>query len=282
MRLRPTIWITACLLLAGAWLLWRGGVRQSESKLYQVHGQTIVTASHSSSTAPNLLGHATVAASIAENVTATVKTNPFAYRLSNTSKSIGQLTGERKAILLANALIDTGAGANLSIPKHLQAQGDPGAYIVQAKGTIDPAFREMLARAGAEIISYIPNNAYLVKISGSGADKIKSSGAAQSVIAYEPYYKIQPSLLGLAVEQQPLPGKTILNLGLFSDGSAQTISQIEKLGGKILEQTVSPFGPVVRVQPPENWLALAALPGVQIVEPLRERIHANDLSRATV
>ncbi len=49
-----------------------------------------------------------------------------------------------------------------------------------------------------------------------------------------------------------------------------------------MAQSSSPFGPVVQVTPPKNWTALATLPGVQIVEPYRQREHANDLSRATV
>ena len=49
-----------------------------------------------------------------------------------------------------------------------------------------------------------------------------------------------------------------------------------------MSQDESPFGPVVRVLPPANWTALAALPGVQIVEPFHPRVHANDLSRATI
>src|SRR5581483_6248545 len=122
----------------------------------------------------------------------------------------------------------------------------------------------------------------LVKISGSGADAIKNSGAAQSVIPYEPYYKIQSSLLGLAVENQLLPQDAVLNLGLFGNGAQQTISQIQNLGAKIVSQSTSPFGPVVRVQPPQNWTALATLPGVQIVEPFHGRAPANDLSRAAV
>ena len=102
------------------------------------------------------------------------------------------------------------------------------------------------------------------------------------MLPYEPYYKIQSSLLGLAVEQKPLPAGAVLNLGLFADGAAQTMTQIEKLGGKILARDRSPFGPVVRVQPPADWTALAALPGVQIVEPYHPRVPANDLSRVTV
>src|SRR5580692_1182835 len=61
-------------------------------------------------------------------------TNKFAWRLSNTTKPIKQLVHDPHAILLENAFIDTSAKLNLSIPKSLQSQGDPGAYIVQARG----------------------------------------------------------------------------------------------------------------------------------------------------
>ena len=88
-------------------------------------------------------------------------------------------------------------------------------------------------------------------------------------------------MLVLAMKQAALPAGTYLTLGLFNDGAAATVAQIEKLGGQIVARDKSPFGPVVRVQPPQNWTALATLPGVQIVEPFRQRVHANDLSRAT-
>src|SRR5208337_1280374 len=96
---------------------------------------------------------------------ARAKANRFRFRLANTAKTIGELTRDPHAILLANALIDTEAKLDLAIPKNLQATGDPGAYIVQAHGPIDNAFRAMLAGAGAQIVSYIPNNAYLVNLS---------------------------------------------------------------------------------------------------------------------
>ena len=243
---------------------------------------------------------------VSTNGAASAKTNLFALRLSNTTLSLDQLMGDRHAILLENALIDTASPLNLGIPKNLRSQGDPGAYIVQARGPIDAAFRAMLARAGAEIVSYIPNNAYLVRAPAGASGGLAGNPLTQSVIPYEPYYKISssmpvtagqkthssvspgasrtagPSLLELAVKQLPLPAGTYLTLGLFKDSAAATEAQIEKLGSRIIARDNSPFGPVVRVQPPKDWTALAALPGVQIVEPYHQRIHANDLSRATV
>src|SRR5260370_5289405 len=54
--------------------------------------------------------------------------NPtLAYRLSNTTKTIGQLARSDKAVLLENALLDTTRPANLPIPDSLRSHGDPGS-----------------------------------------------------------------------------------------------------------------------------------------------------------
>ncbi len=209
-------------------------------------------------------------------------TNREAFRLSNTSKKIGELTPLPHAILLENALVDTDAKLALNIPAHLKASAEPGAFIVQSRGPVTAAFRAVLASAGAQIISYIPNNAYLVQLSGAGAGMLAGNPQVQAVLPYEPYYKVQSSLLGRAVQQQSLEKGQILTLGLFSTGAASTVAQIEKLGGQVIATDRSPFGPVVRVQPPSDWLALAQLPGVMRVEAATHRQLANDLARVTM
>ena len=137
-----------------------------------------------------------------------VKTNRFAYRLTNTAKPLGELVHDRQAILLENALIDTGSPLNFSIPAHLRAQGDPGAYIVQARGPINAAFRATLAQAGADIVSYIPNDAYLVHVpaAGAGALAAQSAGAVGDSLRAV----LQDSsrrCSGLAVEQKYSAGE---------------------------------------------------------------------------
>src|SRR5205823_6368396 len=123
------------------------------------------------------------------------------YRLSNTKKPLSQLVHDDHAILLENALIDSTAKQPLAIPEHLRSHADPGSYIVQSRGALDNNFRLILAEAGAEIVSYIPNNAYLVLASAAVAQKLRSDSKTQNVLPFEPYYKFQPSLLKLAVEQ---------------------------------------------------------------------------------
>ena len=151
-------------------------------------------------------------------------TNKFALRLTNTTKTLGQLSHDAHAILLANALIDTRASLDLKIPNNLKAKGDPGAYIVQANGNTTPAFRAMLAAAGGQIISYIPNNAYLVRATADEVAAMTGSGLVAAVLPYEPYYKVSAGLLAQAVAQpqQPLAADAILNLGVYSQDAAAT------------------------------------------------------------
>ncbi len=272
-------WGLICLLfVAGAWLLWhqKSGRDGSPSRPHPA------VASRPAPTVPAASPLGVINTNATQISLADWNTNKFAGRLSNTPKPIGDLVNDNHAILLENALIDTQLPRNFVFPKNLQPQGDPGAYIVQARGPIDNAFRAMLAQAGATIVSYIPNDAYLVRATASVAGALGGNPWTQAVIPYEPYYKIQSSLLYPAVQQLQQPDRAMLKLGLFADDTTATIQQIEQLGGQIVGRDRSPFGPVVRVIPPRNWTALATLSGVQIMEPYHPRAVANDLARATV
>lgn len=278
MRARLWLGCLLCLLFAaGTWFLWhRGNVRDGSPSRPHAAVAPAVRPQLSSV----VLSHGVINTNPTQISLAEWNTNRFAGRLSNTTKSIGQLMGDNHAILLANALMDTSLPLNFVFPKNLQPQGDPGAYIVQARGPIDNAFRAMLAQAGATMVAYIPNDAYLVRASASVAGLLGANPQTQAVVPYEPYYKIQSSLLYPAVNQNQLADGQVLKLGLFADNAPATVQQIKKLGGQVMGDDQSPFGPVVLVIPPKNWTALATLPGVQIVEPFRSRAVANDLSRA--
>lgn len=266
-----------CLLALGAvWYLWPRAGRPAAA-----HPPAAPIVATVSSSAPAV---SATNAPIAEDSgsRSAASTNRLTFRLANTPKSITQLTGDRHAILLENAFIDTTATLDLKIPTHLRAEAEPGAYIVQARGVIDGAFRNVITDAGGTIVSYIPNNAFLVQVTAAGASALAANARVQAVLPYEPYYKVQASLLDLAINQKPLPPGTYLTLGLFGTGADATIAQLEKLGVEILGRDRSPFGPIVRVRAPADWIALAKLAGVQILEPVYRRKLANDLSRVAV
>ncbi len=251
MRSRSTLWILiGLLLLAGAWLFWPSGQHNATQK--QTIAKPDFASMRSASTAPSLFA----VGKTATNTVATAKTNKFAYRLSNTPKTIGQLMNDPHAILLENALIDSSATLSLAIPKNLQAQGDPGAYIIQARGSVDNAFRTRLAAAGAQIVSYIPNNAYLVTVSAGGAAGLTGQPGVQSVIPYEPYYKLPESLM-------PWVGKTFpadrqLRVAAYPNTADQLRTVLAKSGAKILtEEPSSPFGSTFIIQNVADIAALA-------------------------
>ena len=210
-------------------------------------------------------------------------TNRLAYRLSNTTESLTQLMRNDRGILLANALIDTGEPLNHGIPSRLRAPAqNNGSFLVQAHGPVDDAFRASLQAAGATIVSYIPNNAFLVTASDAGANQLKSDPATQAVLPYEPYYKLDASLLKLAVEGDPMPVATDLRVTLFPDPavSTATYAAFKQMGIVVGQPEPSPFGPVVTITPTSDQLAaVAQLPGVQLIEPAHARKLANDLFR---
>ncbi|MCC7342206.1 MAG: hypothetical protein IT170_14090, partial [Bryobacterales bacterium] len=87
-------------------------------------------------------------------------------RLSNFT-SASSLLERDSVILLENALIDTSVPRALNIPEAFRAHGDPGAYIVQARpGALADAVRRA-TQLGAQPVSFIPNNAWLVRASAA-------------------------------------------------------------------------------------------------------------------
>ena len=194
-------------------------------------------------------------------------------------------------------MLDTAKPTALSIPDHLRSHGDPGAYVVQSRVPLDDVFRARLLAAGAGIVAYIPNQAYLVRASSAIAQQLGADPQTQAVLPYEPYFKLKPPLLALAVEQQPLPDNATLNVLLFPDARAAALDELHALGVEVLGEEPSPFGPVLQLRPRSAGApsgqsslltlggmlaALAGLASVQELELSHARVLANDLSRARI
>ena len=222
---------------------------------------------------------------------ATTATNPanvlvpgqeLKYRLSNTTKRDGDLLRNDRAILLANAVIDTTAPLDgLKIPDNLRAPPDNGSWIVQASGPMDASFRALLTGAGAQVISYIPNNAELVLASAAVAQQLRASPLVASVLPYEPYYKLtDPALLKVAVTGADLPPDVGLRLGVFAGAEVPTLTALTNMGAEVVGSAPSPFGVTLDVHPANGtFIDVARLPGVMVVEAMHRRFSANDLSR---
>jgi len=250
MRWRSFNWLVFCLVVSAV-SLWCWHARNERAARTQAAVHSSDSPLHPFTLPPasqilNLPGARPVAA--ASVMAELTNSSALTYRLTNTDQTVGQLARNDRAILLENALMETSGKVELPIPDHLRAHGEPGAYIVQARGTVDNAFRAALRDAGARIISYIPNNAFLVQMASTAVEQLQ--GQAQVVVPYEPYYKLKPGLLGLAVKELPLPEGINLRLLLFADGKEATEQALQKLGVTVVGEERSPFGPIIQVAPP--------------------------------
>lgn len=199
----------------------------------------------------------------------------FTNRLRNTDASLDDLVRNDRAVLLRNALVDTTTGEPLPVPAALRSEGDPGAYVVQATGVIGEKFRRELQAAGLEIVSYIPNNAYLVRGSQAQANQAAAAPEVAAVLPYEPYFKLEPELLNQARTGEPLPAGAKLILTV--PDPAATMPELAALGAKEIFRERGPFGTLVTVEAPaDSLVAFARVPGVQLIEKWTPRVLAND------
>ena len=275
MRGKRRNWVCLSLLAAAGLILWLGYQRRSGEPLAPV--------------SPPIARPGTLAAPAPLDRTAPDKTLPPAsLRLANTRSSPGQLLANPRAILLENALFDTALPV-VPPPLALRTKGDSGTYIVQSRRPPGRWFRTLLTDAGAAVVAYIPNRAYLVRAPRSVARFLEASPLVQSVLPYEPYYKLKAELLALGVEGRPMAPETRLRVVLFADSEARTRQDLEALGAVVIAEDQSPFGPTLELRFPRlgnderpGLLAgLACLPGIQEIEPIHPRLPANDLVRAT-
>ena len=292
-RWRPLTWLLlsiACLL--GSFYFWRlGNEIRSEAPAGASSAATADLTARArptpnvsvsaSSTVPWPIQGPTSSTNAA--TAAAARAARFKYRLTNTTNTLGRLARSGSGILLENALIDTSRPLGLSIPDNLRAQGDPGTYIVQARGPVDDAFRAALKQAGADVVSYIPNNAYLVRASANAARQLSSNPQTQAVLPYEPYYKLSPALLASVMQPQGETPVGMVNVVVFPDAEEAAMQGLQQMGVTVVAEGRSPFGPVLTVEPGADGVpAMARLPGVQIISLASQRAPANDLTRAAV
>ena len=202
------------------------------------------------------------------------------YRLSNTPQSAAELARNPRAILLRNALIDTARPVELAIPESLRSHGAPGSYLVQSDRPLNKEFYAALQRDGAEFVSYIPNNAALARATAEAARTMAADRAFQAVLPYEPYYKLDGSLLPTAVNGGTEANHE-LRVTVFPGQDAAAAQALAALGANVTGREPAPFGSTTftLTAPADQLAAVAQLPQTQEIESFSPRHKLNDLTR---
>jgi len=200
------------------------------------------------------------------------------YRLSNTRQTVAQLLRNDHAILLRNALIDTSRPLRLAIPAALKSKGAPGSYLVQFDRPLNREFYDAVKRDGGVYVSYIPNNAALVKADGEQGRQLEADPVFQAVLPYEPYYKLDGALLAGAVEGEAQTN--LLSVTTYAGQREAALKGLEDLGAQLVGEDQGPFGPTLVVRAPaESVRAIAQMPLAREIEAYGPRRLLNDLTR---
>lgn len=144
--------------------------------------------------------------------------------------------------------------------------------------------RKAFAALGAQIVGYIPNNAYLVRLGAARLDTLRAVAGVRWVGAYEPGFKVDPQLW--TSRRSALPAGTnqryelqISGFAGQSLGAVATSLQAQMPGLQVANLTEDKFLPTLRVSVAADDLARAvaaasALDAVSYVEPfVMPRLH---------
>ncbi|MFN8483832.1 MAG: S8 family serine peptidase [Anaerolineae bacterium] len=114
------------------------------------------------------------------------------------------------------------------------AQGQRGYYIVQFAGPVEQEWKDEVAAAGADILDYIPDFAFKVRMNPAQARQVAALSNVAWVGLFHPAYKLSPDLVRngtrlytVQVEQGAELGQTIAEV-------AQSGAAVTRPGGDIL------------------------------------------------
>ncbi len=148
--------------------------------------------------------------------------------------------------------------------------GNSDYYLVHLKGPVYGYMTAQLEARGAQLIQYIPFNAFIVRLDGASKLVIENLPFVNWVGSYEPAYKISP----LFAEQGR---KKIYVVLFYGEDINKVASALRSLGGDVVESSVTEHFKIVLVDIDLAKLPkLARMPEVMYLEPWFEAKLVND------
>jgi hypothetical protein len=186
-----------------------------------------------------------------------------------------------KSIRLRNETIDP--AATPATPALLRAGGQAapvsGLYLVQFTETPRPEWREQVSALGVSLLAYVPEDAFLARLSGTSPDQLRSLPFVTFVGAYAPAHKVHR---GLAAAVKP--GELIAVAVLLAPGADPAeVRQIEGMLSPLQQTSPLLSGTVVRGKLSAARLtALAQSQAVMWIEEARPMRLSDEISTKIV
>ncbi len=143
------------------------------------------------------------------------------------------------------------------------AAGERGYFLVQFRGPVTVEDRALIESAGAEIVSYVPDYAFLVRADSGAHAHLAASPQVSWTGLYHPAYKIS------TLPQMSEPERHDLVVLLFPTESVTEAQRaIEAAGGSVLETSDNGVNKLLRIRlASADLAAIARIPAVAWIEP---------------
>ncbi len=153
----------------------------------------------------------------------------------------------------------------------------PNTYLVQFSGPVRQEWKDATERVGARLYGYIPDYAFIARMTPAMAEHVRSLTFVRWVGPYHPAYRMAPALRTQSALHDARP--ITVTVQTLPDVSLDDLSsRIEVLGGKVKGRDANPTAGYLRVTIPSNRVeGVAALDGVLWVEPYFEPELYNDV-----
>src|SRR5262245_34651388 len=144
-------------------------------------------------------------------------------------------------IRLKAATFTPARGERPAIPPGLTiagyAAGQRGYFIVQFAGPVMDAWKAQAAAAGAELLDYVPEFAFKVRMTPEAAERVAALDAVAWVGVFHPAYKLDPVLLraGAAARAYRVRIERGADVNAAVDAVAGAGAQVTGRGGNIVE-----------------------------------------------
>ncbi|HEX7152894.1 MAG TPA: S8 family serine peptidase [Thermoanaerobaculia bacterium] len=129
-------------------------------------------------------------------------------------------------LALPGGALDTRRGVDLAVPSsrliHGYGAGVHGLHVVQLIAPPSAAWVEQLDAAGAEIVSYVPQNGYLIAATREAAGAIEALPFVQWVSPFHPHFKAKPAKLDTGLVPVEIENADVRDAG-------ETLAELRRL-----------------------------------------------------
>jgi subtilisin family serine protease len=157
-----------------------------------------------------------------------------------------------------------------------RARGNPAHYLVQFEGPVSEADLELLQTLGADVLDYIPQFAFIVRMDETASTLAEELPRVRWIGPFRPEYKLSRAL----TRSNMIPHRLDIIVTLFpSEPTARIVSELEASGATLLDQVDTKWKSTLRVSTPGTRLAaIAAISGVRWVEETPARRVSNNVA----